>query len=150
MKFADKKTEKVAIACDHGGYALKTQIAEYLHGCGFATVDYGTNSDQSCDYPDFARPAAQSVAKGECAWGIVVCTTGIGVSMVANKVRGVRCALCVNADMAHMTRAHNNANMLALGQKYVDFAAARDIINEFVTTEFEGGKHERRVNKIEE
>lgn len=149
MKFSSNKAQ-VALACDHGGYQLKTGISDYLTSQGYAVRDFGTNSEDSCDYPDFARPAAESVATGECAWGIVVCTTGIGVSMVANKVRGVRCALCVNADMARMTRAHNNANMIALGQKYVDFDTAKEIIREFVNTEFEGGKHERRVNKIEQ
>ena len=116
---------KLSVASDHGGYELKTQLAEYLRNLGHTVVDFGTNGKESCDYPDFARPAAQAVANGECQRGIVVCTTGIGVSIVANKVRGVRCALCMNADMAHMTRAHNNANMLAMGQKYVDFATAK-------------------------
>lgn len=149
MKFIERKSNKVALACDHGGYELKSKIAEYLQSLGFEVCDFGAYSTESCDYPDFARPAAESVANGDCAWGIAVCTTGIGVSMVANKVCGVRCALCTNADMAHMTRAHNNANMIAMGQKYVDFDTARDIIDQFVNTEFEGGKHERRVNKIE-
>ncbi len=140
---------KISLACDHGGYSLKTQLDEYLKGLGHTVVDFGTFSTDSCDYPDFARPAAEAVANGECERGIVICTTGIGVSIVANKVRGVRCALCLNADMAHMTRAHNNANMIAMGQKYVDFDVAKQIVDEFLNTGFEGGKHARRVDKIE-
>lgn len=141
---------RISIACDHGGLDLKTQLAEYIKNLGHEVVDYGTGSKDTCDYPDFAKPAALAVANGECERGVVVCTTGIGVSMVANKVKGVRCALCMNADMAKMTRLHNNANMIALGQKYVDFAMAKQIVDNFLNTEFEGGRHAVRVNKIEE
>ena len=140
---------KISLASDHGGFELKTQIGDYLRSLGHTVEDFGTMSKESCDYPDFAKPAAQAVAQGRCERGIVVCTTGIGVSITANKVRGVRCALCVNPDMAHMTRAHNNANMLALGQKYVDFNTAKRIVDEFLNTDFDGGKHARRVDKIE-
>ena len=141
---------KISIACDHGGLELKNQLAEYIKSLGHEVVDYGTDSHDSCDYPDFAKPAAMAVSNGECERGVVVCTTGIGVSMVANKVNGVRCALCMNADMAKMTRLHNNANMIALGQKYVDVATAKQIIDNFLNTEFEGGRHAIRVSKIEE
>ncbi len=141
---------KISLACDHGGFQLKTQIASYLQQAGCEVRDFGTFNTDSCDYPDFARPAAQAVANGECDLGIVICTTGIGVSMVANKVRGVRCALCLNPDMARMTRAHNNANMLAMGQKYVDIDVAKQIVDSFLNTPFEGGRHSVRVNKIEE
>ena len=140
---------KVAIASDHGGLELKNKIADYLKQLGHTVMDYGTYSADSCDYPDFARPAAQAVAKGEAERGILVCTTGIGVSMVANKVKGVRCALCVNPDMAKMTRAHNNANVIAMGQKYVDLDTAKQIVDSFLNTPFEGGRHATRVNKIE-
>ncbi len=140
---------KISLASDHGGFELKTQIGDYLRSLGHTVEDFGTMSKESCDYPDFAKPAAQAVAQGRCERGIVVCTTGIGVSITANKVRGVRCALCVNPDMAHMTRAHNNANMIALGQKYVDFSTAKRIVDEFLNTDFDGGKHARRVDKIE-
>ena len=129
---------------------MKEYVRGWLEAKGWAYKDFGTYSTESCDYPDFARPAALAVASGECDRGIVVCTTGIGVSIVANKVHGVRCALCTNSDMAHMTRAHNNANMIALGQKYVDCATAQAIVEEFLNTPFEGGKHARRVDKIEE
>ena len=141
---------KISLACDHGGLELKNQIADYLKELGHTVCDFGTNSKDSCDYPDFAKPAALAVAKGECERGIVVCTTGIGVSMVANKVKGVRCALCLNADMAKMTRLHNNANVIALGQKYVDLATAKQIVDNFLNTDFEGGRHAERVNKIED
>lgn len=140
---------KISLASDHGGFELKTQIGDYLRSLGHTVEDFGTMSKESCDYPDFAKPAAQAVAQGRCERGIVVCTTGIGVSITANKVRGVRCALCVNPDMAHMTRAHNNANMIALGQKYVDFGTAKRIVDEFLNTDFDGGRHARRVDKIE-
>ena len=141
---------KISLACDHGGLQLKNEIAAYLQQLGHTVRDFGTYSTDSCDYPDFAKPAAHAVANGECERGIVVCTTGIGVSMVANKVRGVRCALCLNDDMAKMTRLHNNANVIALGQKYVTFDVAKKIVDAFLNTEFEGGRHATRVSKIED
>ena len=141
---------KISLACDHGGLELKNQIADYLKKLGHSVADFGTNSKDSCDYPDFAKPAAKAVAEGICERGIVVCTTGIGVSMVANKVKGVRCALCLNPDMAKMTRLHNNANVIALGQKYVDFETAKQIVDNFLNTDFEGGRHAQRVDKIED
>ncbi len=140
---------KIAIASDHGGLELKNQIADYLKCKQHEVVDFGTFSKDSCDYPDFARAAAQAVADGQCQRGIVVCTTGIGVSIVANKVKGVRCALCTNEDMATMTRRHNNANVLAVGQKYVDFPLAQKIVDAFLDTQFDGGRHQIRVDKIE-
>ena len=141
---------KISLACDHGGLQLKNELAAYLKQQGHTVVDFGTNSADSCDYPDFAKPAATAVANGECERGVVVCTTGIGVSMVANKVKGVRCALCLNADMATMTRLHNNANVLALGQKYVSVSDAKKIVDAFLATDFEGGRHAIRVGKIED
>lgn len=140
---------KISIASDHGGLQLKNSIVKYLTESDYEVVDFGTNESISCDYPDFGRQAAEAVANGKCERGIVVCTTGIGMSIVANKVKGVRCALCTNVDMAVMTRKHNDANMIALGQKYVTFKLAKPIIDAFLTTEFEGGRHEIRVNKIE-
>lgn len=141
---------KISLACDHGGLQLKNDLSAYLKQLGHTVVDYGTNSSDSCDYPDFAKPAALAVANGECERGILVCTTGIGVSMVANKVKGVRCALCLNDDMAKMTRLHNNANVIALGQKYVELQTAKKIVDAFLNTEFEGGRHAVRVGKIED
>ncbi len=140
---------KIAIACDHGGLQLKNAIIKYLTESGYEVRDFGTNTQDSCDYPDFGKLAANAVSVGECERGIVVCTTGIGMSMVANKVKGVRCALCTSVDMAVMTRRHNNANMIALGQKYVTVKLAKVIVDAFLNTEFEGGRHEVRVNKIE-
>lgn len=140
---------KISIASDHGGLDLKNKIKQYLTSQGHEVRDFGTYTSESCDYPDFARLAAQAVASGECERGVVVCTTGIGVSMVANKVKGVRCALCVNDDMATMTRRHNNANVLALGQKYVDEQTAKQIVDAFINTPFDGGRHQRRVDKID-
>ncbi len=140
---------KIAMASDHGGLDLKNRVKQYLEECGHQVVDFGTYTSDSCDYPDFARPCAEAVANGSCERGIVVCTTGIGVSIVANKVKGVRCALCTNSDMATMTRRHNNANVLAMGQRYVDFDTAKQIVNAFLSTPFDGGRHQRRVDKIE-
>ena len=140
---------KIAVASDHGGLNLKNSLVEYLQQNGHEVVDFGTTTAESCDYPDFARPAAQAVACGQCERGVVCCTTGIGVSIVANKVRGVRCALCFNVDMASMTRHHNNANLLALGQKYVDAEIAKQIVKTFLETPFDGGRHATRVDKIE-
>lgn len=140
---------KIAMASDHGGLDLKNRVKQYLEECGHQVVDFGTYTADSCDYPDFARPCAEAVANGSCERGIVVCTTGIGVSIVANKVKGVRCALCTNSDMATMTRRHNNANVLAIGQRYVDFDTAKQIVNAFLSTPFDGGRHQRRVDKIE-
>ena len=137
------------MASDHGGLDLKNRVKQYLEECGHQVVDFGTYTADSCDYPDFARPCAEAVANGSCERGIVVCTTGIGVSIVANKVKGVRCALCTNSDMATMTRRHNNANVLAMGQRYVDFDTAKQIVNAFLSTPFDGGRHQRRVDKIE-
>ena len=140
---------KIAMASDHGGLDLKNRVKQYLEECGHQVVDFGTYTADSCDYPDFARPCAEAVANGSCERGIVVCTTGIGVSIVANKVKGVRCALCTNSDMATMTRRHNNANVLAMGQRYVDFDTAKQIVNAFLSTPCDGGRHQRRVDKIE-
>lgn len=141
---------KIAIASDHGGLQLKNAVVKYLTDLGHRVKDFGTYTEDSCDYPDFGRQAAESVADGENERGIVVCTTGIGMSMVANKVRGVRCALCTSVDMAVMTRKHNDANMLALGQKYVTPKLAKLIVDAFLATDFEGGRHAIRVNKIED
>ena len=140
---------KIAMASGHGGLDLKNRVKQYIEECGHQVVDFGTYTADSCDYPDFARPCAEAVANGSCERGIVVCTTGIGVSIVANKVKGVRCALCTNSDMATMTRRHNNANVLAMGQRYVDFDTAKQIVNAFLSTPFDGGRHQRRVDKIE-
>ncbi|MDE5721832.1 MAG: ribose 5-phosphate isomerase B [Clostridia bacterium] len=139
---------KIALACDHGGLNLKKEIIKYLKENGYEYVDFGTDNTDSCDYPDFALPAAEAVAKGECEKGIVVCSTGIGVSIVANKVHGVRCAHCHDSYCAEFTRRHNDANVLALGEKVVGAGYALKIVETFLTTAFEGGRHQRRVDKI--
>lgn len=140
---------KISMACDHGGLELKNALKAHLVSSGYEVCDFGTYTTDSCDYPDYAKLAAQAVSTGECDFGVVVCTTGIGVSIVANKVKGVRCALCQNVDMATMTRKHNNANVIAFGQKYTSVADAIAMTDAFLTTEFEGGRHQRRVDKIE-
>ncbi len=140
---------KIAIACDHGGLALKNRIAEFLKQGGYEVLDFGTKTLDSCDYPDYALPAAEAVAKGECERGIFVCTTGIGISMVANKVPGVRCALCTDATGARLTREHNDANALALGGGIVGVNLALDIVKTFLETPFSKlEKHQRRIDKI--
>ena len=138
----------IAIASDHGGYALKEHIKAYLTAQGKSVKDFGTDSLASCDYPIFGRAAAEAVASGECEKGIVICTTGIGISITANKVKGVRCALCSEPLSAEMTRRHNNANMLAMGAGVIGTNMAERIVDTFLSTEFEGGRHERRVNLI--
>lgn len=139
---------KIALACDHGGLALKTAVKTHLKLRGFEVVDFGTDSPESCDYPDFAAPAARAVAAGDCDRGIVICTTGIGVSVVANKVKGIRCAQLSDLLSASLTRRHNDTNMMALGQAIVGELLALEIVDVWLDTPFEGGRHQRRVDKI--
>lgn len=140
----------IALGSDHGGYDLKQVVIGYLEEKGIAYKDFGCYDKNSCDYPNFGRAAAEAVASGECEKGIVVCTTGIGISMVANKVPGVRCALCQDSFSAKMTRLHNDANVLALGGGIVGPNLALDIVETFLTTEFsEEEKHIRRIALIE-
>lgn len=143
-----EKTLTVALASDHGGYALKEALKAHLAAKGVPCEDFGCHSTESCDYPVFAEKAARAVADGACALGVVVCTTGIGVSMVANKVKGVRCALCHEPWSAQMTRRHNDANMLALGAGCTGPNLAFEIVDAFLSYEFEGGRHQRRVDLI--
>lgn len=139
---------KISIACDHGGYDLKEIIKKWLKENNYEVVDFGTNDKESCDYPDFGRPAAEAVSKKECDKGIVICTTGIGMSIVANKVDGIRCALVSNVEGASLTRRHNDTNVLALGAKFTEPALAIEITKTWLDTPFEGGRHQRRVDKI--
>ena len=141
---------KIAIGCDHGALTLKNALVNHLKSCGYEVEDFGTYTKDSCDYPDFAGAAARAVACGSCDRGIVLCTTGIGVSVTANKVKGIRCALCADSFSAEMTRRHNNANMLAMGAGIVGPNLAERIVDTFLSTEFEGGRHERRVNLMME
>ena len=139
---------KISIGCDHGGFALKEQVAEHLKQLGHEVVDCGTYSTDSCDYPEFGAKAARMVADGQCQRGVVICTTGIGISISANKVKGIRCALCKNTDLAMMTRKHNDANMIAMGAKYVTPQLAFEMVDIFLSTDFEGGRHQIRVDKL--
>ena len=140
---------KISMGCDHGGFALKEHLKRYLTEQGHTVVDCGTDSTDSCDYPVFGRKAAEAVADGSCDTGIVICTTGIGISIAANKVRGIRCALCSEPLSAEMTRRHNNANMLAMGAGMIGKNMAERIVEVFLSTEFEGGRHERRVGLLD-
>lgn len=140
----------IALGSDHGGYDLKCQIMEYLKENNIEYKDFGCYDKTSCDYPDFGRAAAEAVASGECDRGIVVCTTGIGISIAANKVPGVRCALCMDPYLAKMTRLHNDANMLALGGGITGRNLALEIVETFLNTEFsQGENHIRRIGKLE-
>ncbi|MBQ8342529.1 MAG: ribose 5-phosphate isomerase B [Clostridia bacterium] len=140
---------KIAVACDHGGLNLKNALIAYLQKSGHEVKDFGTYTKDSCDYPDFALQAAESVASGESDRGIVVCSSGIGVSIVANKVPGVRCAHCHDWYCAKFTRMHNDANMLAFGEKVVGEGMMQEMVNVFLNTEYEGGeRHDRRLAKI--
>ena len=140
----------ISLGSDHGGFALKEHLKTYLQKQGHTITDCGTCSADSCDYPDFGLAAARAVAAGDCQRGIVVCTTGIGISIAANKVAGIRCALCRDLLSAQLTRRHNDANMLALAGGFTGELEAEHIADAFLTTEFEGGRHRRRVDKIME
>ena len=141
---------KLSLACDHGGYLLKEELKSYLIKEGHEIVDCGTNSLESCDYPIYARRAAELVSNQECDLGIVVCTSGEGVMMTANKVKGVRCGLAYNKEVCALMRQHNNANMISIGAKYTSLETAIEYVETFLSSEFEGGRHTRRVNLIEE
>ena len=138
----------IAIGSDHGGYALKEHIKAYLTSKGITCLDVGCTSPESCDYPIFGKAVGEAVASGKCEKGIVICTTGIGISISANKVKGIRCALCGDAFSAEMTRRHNDANMLAMGAGIVGPNLAERIVDVFLSTEFEGGRHARRVGQL--
>ena len=138
----------IALGSDHGGFPLKQRIKEYLDAQGREYRDFGCMDTSSCDYPVYAKLAAEAVALGQCERGIVICTTGVGISIAANKVKGIRCALCTDPYVAEMTRRHNNANMLAMGAGVVGPNLAERIVEAFLTTEFEGGRHQRRVDLI--
>ena len=140
---------KIALGCDHGALALKNALIPHLEAKGYDVMDFGTYSLDSCDYPDFAAPAAQAVADGICDKGIVLCTTGIGVSISANKVDGIRCALLSDLMSAKLTREHNDTNMMAMGAFIVGKALALEIVDTWLTTEFSHGeRHQRRIDKI--
>lgn len=139
---------KIAVASDHGGYGLKEEIKKMLAERGIEILDLGTDSEESVDYPLFGKTCAEAVAGGEADRGIVCCGTGIGISIAANKVKGIRCALCTDKYMAEMTRRHNDANMLAMGGRVLSTEEALEITEIWLDTEFEGGRHQRRVDLL--
>ena len=140
----------IALGCDHGGIELKEKVMAYLDKSGIVYKDFGCYSKDSCDYPVFGRAVAEAVANGECEKGIVICTTGIGISISANKVKGVRCALCSDTLSAKMTRLHNDANVLAMGAGIIGENLALDIVETFLNTSFSGEeRHQRRIDLIE-
>ena len=140
---------KIAIACDHGALALKNKMVAHLEKKGYEVADFGTHTLDSCDYPDFAAPAAKAVAAGECEKGVVLCTTGIGVSITANKVDGIRCALLSDVMSARLTREHNDTNMMAIGAGVVGQLLAFEIVDTWLETEFSGNdRHARRIAKM--
>ena len=141
---------KLSLGCDHGGYLLKEELKSYLIKNGHEVIDVGTDSLESCNYPIFARKAAELVAKKECELGIVVCTSGEGVMMTANKVKGVRCGLAYNNEVCALMREHNDANMISIGAKYTPLETAIEYIDIFLSSEFEGGRHTKRVELIED
>ncbi len=138
----------VAICSDHAGYELKKAIISYLNERGIATEDFGTDSGESCDYPDFAHPAALSLEAGATYPGIAMCGTGNGISMTLNKHQGIRAALCWNTDLARLAREHNDANFLVLPARFIPVEEALLIVDTFLSTPFEGGRHQRRIEKI--
>ena len=140
----------IALGCDHGGFALKQEIMKHLTEKGLEFKDYGTYTEESCDYPIYGEAVGRAVAGGECDKGIIICGTGIGISLAANKVKGIRAAVCGDCFSAEFTRRHNDANVLALGARVIGPGLALKIVDIFLETEFEGGRHERRVNLIKD
>src|SRR5881394_344757 len=141
---------KIAIASDHAGFEYKERIRQLLGELGHAVHDFGTHSSEPVDYPKFVRPAAEAVARGECERGIVLGGSGNGEAMAANRVKGVRCALCWNEEVARLARAHNDANVISLGQRLVSEKEALAIVNAWLTTAFEGGRHIQRIQKLDQ
>ncbi len=140
---------RIAIASDHAGYVYKTELIVLLKEQGHEVTDFGTDSEASVDYPDFIRPAAEAVARGDADRGIVLGGSGNGEQMAANKVRGIRCALCWNTTTARLARQHNDANIISIGQRVMGIEEAKDAVLTFISTDFEGGRHTRRIEKLE-
>lgn len=140
---------KIAVAADHGGYELKQAVVDHLLARGEEVIDLGTDSTESVDYPVYGVSCGEAVASGRADLGIVVCGTGIGISIAANKVHGIRCGLCTSVEMAHLTKQHNNANVLALGGRTTGKELALAIVDEWLDTPFEGGRHQRRVDMLD-
>ena len=139
---------KIAIGNDHGGVELKRHLVQYLEGKGFEVVNFGSDVTESTDYPIYAERVSKAVVSGECDKGILICGTGIGISISANKIHGVRCALCSEPVSAQLARQHNDANIVAMGARTIGPVMAEGIVDVFLNTEFQGGRHKRRVDKI--
>lgn len=140
--------KKIALAADHAGFALKAQLCEELVEQGYETIDLGTDNEESVDYPDFGRALGEAIAAGSADCGVLVCGTGIGISIAANRVAGVRAAVCHDVTTARLARLHNDANVLAIGSRIIGSEVARDCLQAFLETEFEGGRHSRRTGKL--
>ena len=141
---------KIALGCDHGGYELKEKVKSHLEKKGYEVLDLGCHSTESVNYPVYGKAVGEAVAKKEADYGVVICGTGIGISIAANKVKGVRAALCMNTTMARLTREHNDANVLAFGARMVGDVLALEMVDTFLTTAFEGGRHVARVKMLED
>lgn len=141
---------KIAVASDHAGYQYKEIIKTHLKSMGHEVEDFGTNSEESVDYPQYIRPAAEAVSRGECDQGIILGGSGNGEAIVANKVKGIRCAVCWNKDSALLAREHNNANIISLGQRMMTPEIALEIVNTWLSAKFKGGRHEKRIKQIEQ
>ena len=139
---------KIAIGNDHIGVELKEHIKKYLEDKNYTVVDYGTNSTERCDYPVYGKKVADAVAGGECNFGILICGTGVGISLAANKVKGIRAVVCSEPYSAKLSRQHNNTNIVAFGARVIGSATAEMIVDEFLNADFEGGRHQRRVDMI--
>ena len=140
---------KIAVACDHGGLVLKNTLLKYLNSKGYEVKDFGTCTEDSCDYPDYALPAAEAVARGECERGILICSTGIGISIAANRHKGIRAALLYSDEAARLAKLHNNANIAVFGGRTMSVQEMKQRLDIFLNTEFEGGRHIRRLEKLD-
>ena len=140
--------EKIAFASDHAGYELKLKLEKYVESKGYEIEDFGTDSEESCDYPDFAHPAARAVEDGRCAFGIAMCGSGNGIQMTLNKHQCIRAALCWLPELAALAKQHNNANILVLPARFISYEEAVKIVDAYLDAKFEGGRHQRRIDKI--
>ncbi len=138
----------IAVCCDHGGLSLKAEVLRHLEEKGLEYKDFGTNSPESCDYPDIVKPLCQAIQRGECEKGVIICGTGIGISMAANKMKGIRAALCHDSFSAEFTRRHNDSNIIAFGARVIGPGLALQLLDIFLNTPFEGGRHAVRVEKM--
>ena len=143
------KNTKIAIGCDHAGFTYKESIKKYLQNKGYVTKDFGTFSEDSVDYPDYIRPTAEAVAEGLCEFGIVLGGSGNGEAIAANKVKGIRCALCWSEDTARLAKEHNNANIISIGQRQITEDLAINIVTTWLNAEFQGGRHLARIQKLD-